>query len=187
MPEKLNQISPENSLGTVLLLHNDVVHIEPEQFLLDLESSRSRKINGQFVAVIELQSPIIEGSETNKRFAIVDFGKDAEDHGKAIHYYPPTQKELTAFGATRSRFALIGLNYYPEGHFAFLPLQRGKSEIIGSSEENPNNHLFGLVGARHSEDISKLHCTFLVDENGAISIEDHSSEGTKIIIPSINE
>ncbi len=184
MSESFPQTSAETSTPvTERLLHGEAVQIPSGQVLRDLEATRAQGFNGATVTELVLPSPVAPGSDVDRRVALIDFGEEAETTGKAVLYYPDTQKELTALGVTRTRYGLVTLNYHPEDRLAgIVPLRPGRSETIGRDKDNRNNYLLGLLDGEN-QDLSRTQATISLDESGAITIEDHSTNGTKVVLP----
>ncbi|MGD0283989.1 MAG: FHA domain-containing protein [Candidatus Saccharimonadales bacterium] len=172
-----------STLETEKLLHGESIQIHASQVLHDLEATRSQGFNGVTVTEIILPSPVSLGSDIDKKIALIDFGEDAETSGKAVLYYPETQKELASLGVTNTRYGLVTLNYHPSDRLAgIVPLRPGRSIIIGRDKENRNNYLLGLLEGENQE-LSRSHIKLSLDEQGLITIEDLSTNGTKIILP----
>ena len=179
--------TPEETTAPVTerMLHGESVEIPEGQVLHDLKATRSQCFNGAMVTELVLPAPVASGSDIDKRVALIDFGEDAETTGKAVLYYPDTQKELTALGITRTRYGLVTLNYHPEDRMAgIVPLRPGRSETIGRDKDNRNNYLLGLLEG-YNQDLSKTQATVTVNETGTITIEDHSTNGTTVVLPAV--
>lgn len=185
MTEAYPQTPPEMSIPvTERLLHGESVELPEGQVLHDLEATRAQGFNGVTVTELVLPSPVAPGSDIYKRVALIDFGEDAETSGKAILYYPDTQKELTTLGVTRTRYGLVTLNYHPDDRLAgIVPLRPGRSETIGRDGDNRNNYLLGLLDKDENQELSRTQATITLGETGVVTIEDHSTNGTTVVLP----
>jgi hypothetical protein len=183
----MKEIFPQNPYETSstpveTLLHGESMRIPEGHVLRDLESTREQAFNGVTVAELAFPSPVAPGSDIDKRVALIDFGEDTPTSAKAILYNPWKRKELSNIAVTRSRYALVTLNYKPEDRMVgFLPLTPGKSETIGR-ENNRSSFLLGLSEPDGKRELSSEHATVTVGEDGIITIEDHSTNGTIVAL-----
>lgn len=63
-----------------------------------------------------------------------------------------------------------------------VPLRPGRSETIGRDKDNRNNYLLGFLDGENSE-LSRTQATVTLSESGAITIKDHSTNGTTVVLP----
>ena len=182
------QYSPQPELNTEVQeieLHNQVIQLPEGQVLHSLDETRAQGFNGTTLAEIVLPTSDDSVTIEDKKLGIIDFGDDIPAEGRAILFYPDPDKprELPGIGVTRTRFGIVGLNYHPEDLFAaFLPLKPGSDHTIGRSKKYHDNYVLGLSESGH-DDLSRTHATISVDKSGKITIEDHSTNGTKVILP----
>ncbi len=179
--------SPESQFDKfeVIPLHEQTLQLPKGQVLYTLDETRAQAFNGEIITELVLPSTVAQGSDIDKRIALMDFGEAAVTEGKAIMFNPSSQKELRNLGVTRSRFALVTMNYHPDDRMVgFLPLKVGESETIGRRETDRSNFLLGLIDDS-SQELSRDHVTILAGEDGSITIEDHSKNGTEVIVPKL--
>ncbi len=88
---------------------------------------------------------------------------------------------LEAAGIITQQYALAGLNYHPETHiFPYKPLFDGDVTDVGRAVESDAGYFLGLQDVMS---VSRSHfdiCVTIHDNN--LSIEDHSTHGTKVYI-----
>ena len=184
----MSEIYPHTTTETTInppevYLHNQSMQLHESQVLFSLEDTRAQGFNGKTVVEIVLPAPVELGSTIDKRLALIDFGKEAEIEGKAFVYRPDMQKEMPNFGVIRNRYALLTMNYHPEGLLVgIVPLCAGKSETIGRLKDNRNNYLLGLQDKNINPDLSREQATITVETSGLITIEDHSTNGTRVVL-----
>ena len=188
MSEKISNTPIENeSLSEnqqTILIHNQSLKLDSKRVLRSLDESREQAMNGQVVAEIEIPSKV-HGLDIDKTIAIMDYGEDIPEKGRAILYNPSVNKELDNLGVTRSRYGLITQNYKPEELIAgFVVLKADQIVTIGRNKEDRNNYLLGLLDMRDDNShLSREHFSIHIDKDNNISIEDHSTNGTKVVIP----
>jgi hypothetical protein len=169
--------------GHEVFLHGQTLELPIGQQLRDLEATRAEAFNGSTIVDMVLPAETADGTGVDKRVAIVDFGEEAETDGKAIMYNPFNGVELKKLGATHSRYGLISFNYTPQDRMAgFVPLPKGHSVTFGRNPNNRPGFLLGLQEGVENSSISGSHATVSVDENGRITIEDHSTNGTRVVL-----
>ncbi len=180
--KKNNESLQENE--QVVELHNNSLVLDSDHALRTIEEAREQAFNGKILAEIELPAKVY-GQDLDKTLAILDFSKDIPEKGKAILFNPSIKKELDNLGVTRSRYGLITLNYTPEELLVgFIDLRPEQTVTIGRSSDEHNNYLLGLNDARDDNShLSREQLSIHLDKDNHISIEDHSTNGTKVVIP----
>jgi hypothetical protein len=177
-------LNPEAPVGSEIVeLHDELFELPVNGVLYDLDDTRFNSgINATTVAEIILPTPADNASDYPKTLLLVDFGTDIPKGGVPILFNKETGDEIDTLGTIHTRFALMGKGYKIKGAMlAFLPLKDGKSVTLGK-EDNRTNYILGL-----SEDgnatISRQHATITVEKTGRVYIEDHSTNGTWLVIP----
>ena len=168
-------------------LRNQSIQLPPGKVLYDLDTTQQvHGFNGATLAEIVLPTPTGSNStkpdsDQNKRIGIIDFG-DILPEGKAILFDPGIGQEAPGAGITHDRYALMGLNFKsPNAMAGFLTLPVGSSRTIGRTRFGDSARL-GL--SEEDQYLAESHTTVTVNEAGVITIEDHSLNGTKVVLSS---
>lgn len=168
-------------------LRNQSIQLPPGQVLRDLDTTQQvHGLNGATLAEIVLPTPTGSNSTgpdsvQDKRIGIIDFG-DIPPEGTAILYDPVTKQAIRGIGTTRDRYALMSLNFKsPNAMAGFLTLPVGSSRTIGRTRFGDSARL-GL--SEEDQYLAQSHTTVTVNEAGVITIEDHSLNGTKVVLSS---
>jgi hypothetical protein len=189
MSEAYPQTTAETFVPVAKKLSHESIEIPKGQILYDLEITRECGINGVTLAELILPSKVAPGSTTDKKIALIDFGEEAETtKGRALLYDPTTQQEIRGVGVVHTRHGLVTSNHSPRDQLVgYIPLRFGQSETIGRDECNRNNHLLGLLKNNDNEinTLSRAQVTVTLSETGIITIKDHSTNGTTVVLPAI--
>jgi hypothetical protein len=175
----------EELKGREIYLHNEEKSIRGTKFLIDKQTAlRTQGINGNILAILTL--PSVDGVDTQKQIGIIDYG-EPDSNGKMpyILYLLDEDNPVKIFGRVPSRFGLYGLNYTPkERMMPFNPLEEGVTLLGRDNNTGRASYMLGLTEEYADNDaISRKHCSIIMESNGALSIIDHSSNGTTLLIP----
>ncbi len=177
-------INPESAPAPVVqetMLRHQTAVIDTNNVLISKEAPEDNNgINGNTLALITLPSKSNSYGGVDKQVALVDFGNEYETNPKIPTVTMDGHNVGHILGYVKSRFGVKAFNYTPEGHLAsYVPLV-GKETVFGR-EAGHESYMLGIDwNHRDNESVSRSHFTIRVEDNGTISITDHSTNGTQV-------
>ncbi len=135
-------------------------------------------ITGAAIALLELPADIMG---KRRQIAIIDHGPITTSIHDRDTIMTMDGKPMQAAGIITQRYALAGLNYHPETHmFPYKPLFDGKQTMVGRAVDSDAGYFLGLHDVTS---VSRSHFTIGINTSeNYVSVEDHSTNGTRIII-----
>ncbi len=135
-------------------------------------------INGAALAIFEMPA---DAAGKHRQIAVIDHGPITTSVHDRDAIMTMDGKPMQAAGIITQQYALAGLNYHPETHiFPYKPLFDGDVTDVGRAVESDAGYFLGLQDVMS---VSRSHfdiCVTIHDNN--LSIEDHSTHGTKVYI-----
>lgn len=185
MPEQL----PPPEKSDVRFVENRVELSEdrlvlPEQGVLldEAGSLQAYGVPASLRAVLEFPSETGDVADA-RRVGLFDFGV----------YYKGVNLNQNApgLGRAQSRYGLLALNFTPDSHMlGYAPLTAGESITLGREDEITDylrpSYKLGLVRKDNvNKLVSRKHIDVMVDDEGVITLQDRSLNGTIIEYPDI--
>jgi hypothetical protein len=179
-----HELSAPSVHTTEIELRHQSIQIPTDRPLMTLEESQKHHINAAVLAELTLPTPNSKGEP--KKLHLLDFGEDIPEQGKAV-YYLPDIGDTSHIAVSKTRFALKPVNYTPDTHLVGLcELPVGRT-TIGRERTDHAGYWLGLsdcIGPSAHNDansaLSRQHFTIEVTEQGSLTLEDHSTNGTEV-------